>query len=238
MEEKKNKDLSQIPDTELPPSKEDFRETFQWRIFRIMAEFVEGFQFVTDFKKPVTVFGSSSFKEDNPDYEKARRFGELLAKEGFTTITGGGPGIMEAANRGAYENNGESVGINIQIEDGERANRYLKKSIGCYYFFTRKVMLSFGSSGYVFFPGGFGTLDEFFEMVTLIQTKKIPDDVVVVAVGKEFWEPLFSWIKSELCYKYQTIKEENLDIFKLVDTPEEAVEIIKEDFVRKNKNNN
>ncbi len=235
MEEQNKKDLSQIPDTELPPSKEDFRETFQWRIFRIMAEFVEGFQFVTDFEKPIAIFGSSSFKEDSPDYQKARRLGNLLAKEGFTAITGGGPGIMEAANRGAYEEGGESVGVNIQIEDGERANKYLKKSIGFYYFFTRKVMLSFGSSGYVFFPGGYGTLDEFFEMITLIQTKKISQDVVVVAVDKEFWEPLFSWLRSTVCQKYKAIKEENLDIFKLVDTPEEALEIIKENFESKDK---
>ena len=234
MEEKK--DLSKLPDTDLPPAKEDFRETFQWRIFRIMAEFVEGFQFVTDFKKPVAVFGSSNFKEDNPHYEKARRLGNLFAKEGFTVITGGGPGIMEGANRGAYEEKGESVGVNIQIEDGERANKYLTKSIGFYYFFTRKVMLSFGSSGYVFFPGGFGTLDELFEILTLLQTKKIPQDVVVVVVGKDFWEPLFSWIREELCHKQQTIKEENLDICKLVDTPEEAVEIVKENFEKKFKN--
>ncbi len=236
MEEKEKKDLSQIPDTELPPSKEDFRETFQWRIFRIMAEFVEGFQFVTDFKKPVAIFGSSSFKEDRPDYEKAKRTGQLLSKEGFTVITGGGPGIMEAANRGAYENQGESVGVNIQIEDGERANKYLTKSIGFYYFFTRKVMLSFGSSAYIFFPGGYGTMDEFFEILTLVQTKKVPDDVVVIAVGKDFWEPLFSYLRETLCHKYQTIKKENLDIFQLVDTPEEAVEIVKKNFEEKVKN--
>ncbi len=220
-------DLSKIPDTELPPIEEDFRETFQWRIFRIMAEFVEGFQFVADFKDAVTVFGSSCFDENNPNYKKAQKFGEILAINNFSVVTGGGPGIMEAANRGAYEAEGSSIGINIYLEEGERANKYLRESIGFYYFFTRKVMLSFGSAGYVFFPGGFGTLDEFFEVVTLIQTKKIPLRGPVIAVGKDFWEPLFRWLREDLCHKYQTIKGENMDIFTLVDTPEEAFEIIK-----------
>jgi uncharacterized protein (TIGR00730 family) len=227
MENNKKDILSKVSDPDLPPIKEDFRETFQWRIFRIMAEFVDGFQFVSSFDKSVTIFGSSSFDENNIDYQKARRMGELLSKEGYWVVTGGGPGIMEGANRGAYESEGKSVGINIQIETQERANDYLTKSISFHYFFARKVMLSFASSGYLFFPGGFGTLDEFFEIVTLIQTKKIDQDIVVVAVGKEFWQPLFDWIESELCHKYKTIKEENLKIFQLVDTPEEALEIIK-----------
>ncbi len=228
------KNINKLSDVELPPAKEDFRKTFQWRIFRIMAEFVEGFNFVADFKdKSVSIFGSSRFDENNPNYEKARRFGELLSKEGFAVVTGGGPGIMEGANRGCYENNGESLGINIQLEDGERANEYIERSIGFYYFFTRKVMLSFSSSGYVFFPGGFGTLDEFFEMVTLIQTKKLPLPVCVVAVGKDFWEPLFKWFKEELYGNYKTISEKDLEIFQLVDTPEEAVEIIKNNFKNK-----
>ncbi len=231
---KKNIDLSQIPDTDLPPVKEDFRETFQWRIFRIMAEFVEGFQFVADFEKAVTVFGASSFDKNNENYKKAHRFGQLLAKEDFAVVTGGGPGIMEAANKGAYEMGGNSIGINIQLEEGERANKYLRQSIGFYYFFTRKVMLSFSSSGYVFFPGGFGTLDEFFEIITLIQTKKTPVKGPIIAVGKDFWEPLFSWIRDELCHKHRTIKGENLDIYTLVDTPEEAVDIIKKNYQKKN----
>ncbi len=201
-----------------------------------MAEFIEGFQFVADFnKKSVAVFGSSRFKEDNPNYEKARRFSNLLAEEGFTVVTGGGPGIMEAINRGAYEKNGESIGINIQLQEGERANSFMTRSIGFYYFFTRKVMLSFASSGYVYFPGGFGTLDEFFELVTLIQTKKLPLPVCVVAVGKDFWGPAFEWFKKDLCERYGTVSEEDLKIFQLVDTPEEAVEIIKKSFNEKQK---
>lgn len=230
------KDISKLSDVELPPEKEDFRKTFQWRIFRIMAEFIEGFQFVADFnKKSVAVFGSSRFKEDNPNYQKARRFGNLLAEEGFSVVTGGGPGIMEGSNRGVYEKNGESIGINIQLQGGERANSFMTRSTGFYYFFTRKVMLSFASSGYVFFPGGFGTLDEFFEMVTLIQTKKLPLPVCVVAIGEDFWRPAFEWFKKDLCERYETVSEEDLEIFKLVDTPEEAVEIIKKSFNDKQK---
>lgn len=222
------KHISKLSDAELPAEKEDFRKTFQWRIFRIMAEFVEGFNFVADFKKSVTVFGSTSLEEDNDHYKAARKFGKLMAKEGYMVVTGGGPGIMEAANRGAYEAGGESVGINIRLVGGERANPYLKKSIGFYYFFVRKVMLSFSASGYVFFPGGFGTLDEFFEIVTLIQTKRLPKDVIVVAVGKDYWESLFDWIKSNLAEKHKTISKQALNILKLVDTPEEAVELIKQ----------
>ncbi len=229
------KDISKIPDAELPPVREDFRKSFQWRIFRIMAEFVEGFHFVADFgKKSVAIFGSSKFTEENPNYQKARLFGELLAKNGFTVVTGGGPGIMEGANRGAYENEGDSVGINIQIGDRERANQYMNRSTAFHYFFTRKVMLSFASSGYVFFPGGFGTLDEFFEIVTLIQTKKLPLPVCVVAVDKEFWEPFFNWMEKDLCEKHGTITKKDLQIFNLVDTPEEAMEVIKKEFDYKN----
>ncbi len=229
MDEEKKLDLSKITDADLPPTKEDFRETSQWRIFRIMAEFVEGFQFVADTKKSVTVLGGSAISEDNINYQNALNLGKMLSREGFAVVTGGGPGIMEAANRGAYEEGGESIGINIHLKEGERANRYMKRSIGFHYFFTRKVMLSYASSGYVFFPGGFGTLDEFFEIITLIQTKKIPLNGPVIAIGREYWDPLFKWMRNELCYNYKTIKGENLDIFRLVDTPEEAMEIIKKE---------
>jgi uncharacterized protein (TIGR00730 family) len=227
MSEEKNLDLSKITDADLPAQKEDFRQTFQWRIFRIMAEFIDGYQFVTDNKESVTILGGSAFSEDNINYQKARQMGKLLSQAGFSVVTGGGPGIMEAANRGCYEEDGNSIGINIFLEEGERKNKYLKRSIGFHYFFTRKVMLSFASSGYIFFPGGFGTLDEFFEIVTLIQTKKLIPACPIVAVGKDYWGPLFDWIRSELFYTQKTIKGENLDLFELVDTPEEALEIIK-----------
>ena len=221
-----NKNL--YPDPELPPAKEDFRETFQWRVFKIMAELIDGFDFLADLKKTITIFGSSSFSSDNHYYQEARKLSNLLAKDGYTIVTGGGPGIMEAANRGAFEAKGESVGINIRLPDNkERRNKYVKKAIQFYYFFTRKLILSFSAKFYVFFPGGFGTLDEFFEILTLIQTKKTDSSVPVIVVGKEYWQPLFKWIKSEVYLKNKAIKKANLDIFKLVDSAEEAHKLIK-----------
>ena len=215
------------PDPYLPPPKEDFRETFQWRIFRIMAEFIEGYHFLADFKKTISIFGSTSFSSQNPYYKKARKLGNLLARGGYTVVTGGGPGIMEAANRGAFEAGGESIGINIQLPEGQRMNAYVTKPIGFYYFFTRKVMLSFSSQAYVFFPGGFGTLDEFFEMVTLVQTKKLAKHVPIIAVGKEYWQKLFKWLESEVYLKRKAVKKEDLEIFQVVDSPQEVFNIIK-----------
>lgn len=192
-----------------------------------MAEFVEGFQFVADFDKSVSFFGSSRFQEGNPHYAKARELADMLVKKDYAVVTGGGPGIMEAANRGAYEADGRSVGINIQLPDeGEKANDYLKESIGFHYFFTRKVMLSFASYGYVFFPGGFGTLDELFEMLTMIQTKKLPQPVTIVAVGKDYWLPLIDWLENTLVEKYETIDKKDLKLIEVVDTPKEALSII------------
>ena len=223
----KSKASNLIPDPKLPPTQQDFRKTFQWRIFRIMAEFVEGFHFIADFKKTITIFGSTSFTDENPYYKQARKLGKLLAEAGYGVITGGGPGIMEAGNRGAFEAGGKSIGINIQLPDGQRMNSYVNKSIGFDHFFTRKVMLSFASKAYVFFPGGFGTLDEFFEMVTLIQTKKLAHPVPIVVIGKAYWQPLFDWITQEVYQKQKAIKKEDLEIFNLVDSVEEAFKILK-----------
>lgn len=224
---KKFKAVPCYPDPQLPSVKEDFRKTFQWRIFRIMAEFIEGFQFIADFKKTVSIFGSTSFPPKNHYYQEARKLGQLLAKAGYTVITGGGPGIMEAANRGAFEKGGKSVGINIQLPEGQRMNPYVKSPIGFNYFFTRKVMLSSASRAYIFFPGGFGTLDEFFEMVMLVQTKKLTRPVPIIAVGREYWQPLFDWIEKEVYKKNKAIDKKHLKIFHLVDSAEEAFEAIK-----------
>lgn len=224
---KKTSSVPLYPDPKLPPVKEDFRETFQWKIFRIMAEFIEGFHFIADLKKTITIFGSTSFSPKNHYYKEAKKLGKLLAKGGYTVITGGGPGIMEAANRGAFEAGGESVGINIQLPEGQRTNEYVKKPIGFHYFFTRKVMLSFSSQACIFFPGGFGTLDEFFEMVMLVQTQKLANPMIIIAVGKEYWQPLFDWLKSEVYSKRRAIEEEDLEIFQLVDSAREAYQIIK-----------
>lgn len=224
---KKAKAIYLYPDPELPPIKEDFRETFQWKVFKIMAEFIDGFHFLADLKKTITIFGSTSAPSESDYYKEARKLGKLLAKGGYTVITGGGPGVMEAGNRGAAEEGGESVGINIQLPEGQRMNEYVTKPIGFHYFFTRKVMLSCSSEAYVFFPGGFGTLDEFFEMVTLVQTKKLAKPVPIIAVGKDYWDPLFNWLKSEVYLKYKAVKKQDLEIFQIVDSAEEAFKIIK-----------
>lgn len=228
--DKKKKEIK-ILDPDLSLLKEDFKKTFPWRIFKIMAEFIEGFEFISELKKKsVTVFGATRLLEDDPEYRKARKLGELLSKKGYSVVSGGGPGIMEAANRGAAEAGGESVGINIQLPDKQKENKYVNKSVEFRYFFIRKVMMSFVSSVYVFFPGGYGTLDEFFEMTMLLQTKKLSHPVIIVAVGKDYWQPLFDWFRTELYEKRNAISKEDLNLFKLVDTAEEAVEyIIKND---------
>src|SRR3989339_1516234 len=198
-----------------------------WRIFRIMAEFVEGFQFLSEFNREVTVFGSARTPEDDPWYKESRALGRMLAECGFTVITGGGPGIMEAANRGAFEAGGASIGLNIQLPREQRANPYITRGRGFHYFFTRKVMLAASAQAYVFFPGGFGTLDEFMEMVVLIQTGKA-QKVPMVCVGRDFWTPLFDWVQKVVCEKYGAISEIDTKLYRVVDTAEEAFAFIKD----------
>ena len=232
MKIKKGKTLN-VPASKLPQitdaqrEKDDFRGSLHWRVLRILSEFVDGFQFIADFKKTVTFFGSARLKEGTKWYEEARDLGHLLGKAGFSVITGGGPGIMEAANRGASEADANSIGLNIQLPHEQRINDYLNTGLGFNYFFTRKVMLSYSAQAYVFFPGGFGTLDEFFEIVTLIQTKKIFEKIPVVIVGKEFWAPMLEWIDKEVLGKFNAIDKDDMKIYTLVDTAEEAFEVIK-----------
>lgn len=204
-----------------------FTEDPNWRVFRIMAEFIEGFQFLDDLRGEVSIFGSARCGERTAEYKKARKLGGLLAEHGYTVITGGGPGIMEAANRGAYEAGGESIGLDIQLPTEQRRNPYVTRSVGFHYFFTRKVMLSAAAQAYVFFPGGFGTLDEMSEMATLIQTGKIPLNVPVILVGKAYWKPLLDWIKRTLYVKGKYIAKSDLSLLQLVETPEQAMKIIK-----------
>ena len=225
-----NVPASKLPTVEAPL---DFRQSFHWRVFRIMSEFVDGWQFLADFKRTVTFFGSARFKEDEHWYKEARKLGEMLGKAGFGVVTGGGPGIMEAGNRGAVEGGGDSIGLNIKLPYEQRINDYVRKSIGFHYFFIRKVMLSYSAQTYVYFPGGFGTLDEFFELITLIQTKKIYMKIPVVLVGKEFWQPLLEWVNKDVYEKFKAIDAEDQKIYTLVDTAEEAFEIIKNSPERK-----
>jgi uncharacterized protein (TIGR00730 family) len=210
----------------------NFADNANWRIFRIMAEFINGFEFLAPLRKEVTFFGSARFTEGSHWYKQAQDLGGLLANNGFTVITGGGPGIMEAGNRGADEAGGESVGLDIELPTEQRRNDFVKKGIGFHYFFTRKVMLSASAQAYVFFPGGFGTLDEFFEMVTLVQTEKM-EHVPMVCVGQDYWRGLDLWLRSTVLEKYAAINETDPSLYTIVDTAAEAFELIKDSKERK-----
>lgn len=202
----------------------DYRES--WRIFRIMAEFVEGYQFLSKLEREVTILGSARTKVEDIFYSTARELGKLLAENGFTTITGGGPGIMEAANRGAYEAGGKSVGLNIQLPFEQRINPYVKESAAFYYFFTRKVMLTSPANAFVYFPGGFGTMDEFFEVVDLMELGKM-DRSPIILVGKEYWSPLIEFLKNKSS-QIGAVPKSDIDSWQIVDTAEEAFEFIKD----------
>lgn len=201
-----------------------------WRIFRIMSEFVEGYDFLSKLKADVTVFGSARTKPGTKYYKVAEELALKMAKEGFSIVTGGGPGIMEAANKGAYKGGGESIGLNIQLPFEQRINKWVRHGIGFHFFFTRKVMLTSPSQAFVAFPGGFGTMDEVFEVITLIQTHKM-QPVPVVLVGREFWGTLAEeFIKKEML-THHTISKDDLKIFNVVDSADEAMEILKEHVI-------
>jgi len=195
-----------------------------WRIFRIMAEFVEGFETMADVGRAVSIFGSARAPHDHPDYQAAYQTSRILAKAGFAVITGGGPGIMEAANKGAYDVNGTSIGLNISLPQEQEANKYQTISLDFHYFYARKVMFVKYASAFICFPGGYGTLDEFFETMTLIQTLKI-DPYPIVLYGSDYWAPLAQWMQRHLVGNY--IDHEDTEIFRIVDDPEEAARLVK-----------
>jgi uncharacterized protein (TIGR00730 family) len=199
------------------------RET--WRLFRIISEFVDGFETLEGIAPAVTVFGSARTKRDNLYFQKAVECGRLLALNHFTTITGGGPGIMEAANQGAFEAKGKSVGLNITLPMEQKPNRFQTHELTFRYFFVRKVMFVKYSTAFICFPGGFGTLDEFFEAMTLIQTLKI-EPFPVVCIGHEFWDGLVEWMGDTVLGKFAAINAEDLNLFHVTDDVEEAVEIV------------
>jgi len=211
------------PTEKVPPKMSDIT----WRIFRIMAEFIEGFQFLSEHSREVTIFGSARFPSTDRWYKEAEKLGRLLAKNKFTVITGGGPGTMEAANKGAAEAGGKSIGLNIQLPTEQRTNPYVKEGRAFHYFFTRKVMMAASAQAYVFFPGGFGTLDELLEMLVLIQTGKA-QKVPVICVSHEFWDPFFKWINDGVYKKFAAINSEDIKLYKVVDTAEEAFALIKD----------
>lgn len=196
-----------------------------WRIFRIMAEFVDGFQLLAETNREVTFWGGTRIAPSSKWYKEAEKLGRMCAKGGYTVITGGGPGIMEAGNKGAHEAGGVSVGFNIQLPQEQLLNTYVNKGHAFHYFFSRKVMMAASAQAYVFFPGGFGTMDEFFEIVTLIETRKM-QPTPVICVGKEFWSGLLAWIENIQVKKYKSVDKRDVNIFQIVDSASEAYEII------------
>lgn len=196
-----------------------------WRVFRIMSEFVAGFELLRKYGLAATIFGSARFVPGDPYYKQAEELAAKLAKKGFAIITGGGPGIMEAANVGGFKVGGKSVGLNIELPYEQKLNPYTTESLDFYFFFSRKVMLAFASEAYVYFPGGFGTLDEFFEILTLVQTRKIKR-IPIVLYGSDFWNPLITFFKNNMLKKYQTVSKEDLDLICVVDSVEDALKYI------------
>ncbi|HOP47843.1 MAG TPA: TIGR00730 family Rossman fold protein [Desulfobacteraceae bacterium] len=196
-----------------------------WRIFHIMAECVEGFEKLPEVYPAVSIFGSARTKPNSADYKMAEKAARLLVENGFNIISGGGPGIMEAANKGAAEAGGKSVGLHIHLPNEQQPNEFANIRLDFKYFFIRKVMFVKYAVAYLIMPGGFGTLDELFEALTLIQTKRIRSFPVVL-INSKFWKGLLDWAKETLI-KEKTISEADFDIFNIVDTPEEAVNIIK-----------
>lgn len=201
----------------------DFLQVDSWRVLRIMAEFVDSFETMNELPpKMVSVFGSARTKPGDPMYQEAQKLGQLLVEAGYGVITGGGPGIMGAANEGASRAKGESVGLNIELPMEQHPNKHQTRSLSFRYFFTRKVCFLKYSIGVCIFPGGFGTMDEFFESMTMIQTRKI-NPVPMVLVGKKYWGGLLTWLK-EVMETEGMISKGDLDLFKVVDTAEEAME--------------
>ncbi|MBI2003062.1 MAG: TIGR00730 family Rossman fold protein [Candidatus Wildermuthbacteria bacterium] len=196
-------------------------KTADRRVELIKEEFERGFEFLKRFKKTVSVFGSARTTFDHQLYQDATSLASRLTSDGYTIITGGGPGIMEAANRGAFEAGGRSVGLNIELPSGQQQNQYVTESVVFHHFFVRKVMLAFAADAYVFFPGGFGTLDEFFELVMLIETQKTAP-VPVILVGTEYWSPLLSWIENILLKQHRAIDEKDTRIYTLTSDANEA----------------
>ena len=207
-----------------PEPEDEYKTSDSWRVFRIMGEFVDGFDNLATITRGVSVFGSARTLESEPAYEAARETGRLLGEAGFEIITGGGPGIMEAANRGAFEAGAVSVGCNIELPFEQQPNGYLTKSLSFKYFFVRKTMFIKYSNAYLIFEGGFGTMDELFEALTLIQTKKIRNFPVVL-FGSQYWRGLLAWLTTTMLNE-KNISPEDLGLIHLTDSPADAVEFI------------
>lgn len=213
----------------------EIKSADSWVIFKVMGEFVQGFEKLAKIGPCVSIFGSARTKPENKYYKIAEETASLLVKHGYGVITGGGPGIMEAGNKGANEQGGKSVGLNIELPFETNNNQYIDrdKSIDFDYFFVRKVMFVKYSQGFIGLPGGFGTMDELFEALTLIQTRKI-GSFPIVLVGKEYWQGLVSWIEDIMLNVEGNISKEDLNLFKIVDNAEDAVQVIDEFYNKYN----
>lgn len=196
------------------------------RLSLINKEFSEGLEFVRKFIKSVTIFGSSLFPEQSPYYEHAKNLAYKLSKAGYAVVTGGGPGIMEAANRGASEAKGQSVGLNIKLPHEQKKNDYITDFHEFHYFFSRKVALTFAAEAYIFFPGGYGTLNEFFEIVMLIQTRRL-EPVPIILVGSDYWKPLDTFMREQLFEKQRMVEKDALNIYTICDIDENIVKLVK-----------
>ena len=217
-----------------PKNWNEVKTNDSWAIFKIMGEFVNGYEKLSKIGPCVSIFGSARTKPDDKYYQLAENIAKNLSDNGYGVITGGGPGIMEAANKGAYNAGGTSVGLNIELPFEQHDNPYIDsdKSIDFDYFFVRKVMFVKYSQGFVVMPGGFGTLDELFEALTLIQTKKA-EKFPVILVDKSFWQGCFEWIKERLLENNNYISEIDLDLFSIVDSPDEVVDILNKFYDKK-----
>ena len=242
---KRSKDTKKKPDNQpankrivtelLDPKGADGDAVQSWRVFRIMSEFVQGFELLRGHGLAATFWGSARTTPSDPYYKEAEELAAKMAKKGYSIISGGGAGIMEASNVGAFKVGGKSVGLNIQLPFEQKLNPYTTESLNFDSFFSRKVMLTFASEVYVYFPGGFGTLDELFEIMTLIQTKKI-EPLPVILYGREYWTPLVEFFEKSLLKKFKTISPEDLELFHVVDSVDEAFKYINKNVNTKNVN--
>ncbi len=218
---------------ETPLTLAEVEEAMTRRLETINTEFAKGFDMIKQYPRSVTFFGSARFAEGDKHYDQARELGKRVASElGYAVTTGGGPGIMEAGSRGAFEAQGDSIGFTIKLPMEQVTNPYLSDYREFRFFFTRKVLLSFSAEAYVYFPGGFGTLDEFFEIVTLVQTRKIPK-VPIILMGADYWQPLDAFVKKVLLDEHSAIDPEDCALYTITDSIDEALEIIRQAPLRR-----
>ena len=205
----------------------DIRSDEKRDLKSIHDEFKRGFDFIQKYPKTVTFFGSARFAAGTEHYEEARTLaGKIVKSIGYTVVTGGGPGIMEAANRGAFEAEGSSVGMTIHLPHEQRSNQYVQETAEFQYFFSRKTLLTFSAEAFIFFPGGFGTLDELFDVLTLVQTGKIPK-VPIIMVGRDYWDALDSFIKQQLLTTHHTISPDDVNLYHILDDHEQIIDLIR-----------